>query len=154
MSYINESKSFKRTLLKRLIDKGETNKTIADILDFSESWVKQLRRRCETKGASVFIIQKPGGSVCRLSAAQLDTLYSTLSKGAELYGLEGVFWDRKRVKYVIEQEFGVVYDVEHISDILKKINYTFQVPRKRDYRQSPEKVAIWEKETLPAIKKS
>ena len=42
MSYINESKSFKRTLLKRLIDKGENNKTIADILEFSESWVKQL----------------------------------------------------------------------------------------------------------------
>ena len=154
MSYINESKSFKRTLLKRLIDKGENNKTIADILEFSESWVKQLRHRNETEGASAFLLQKPGGSVCRLSATQLDTLSSTLAKGAELYGLEGAFWDRKRVKYVIEQEFGVVYDVEHISDILKRINYTLQVPRKRDYRQSPEKVAIWENETLPAIKKS
>ena len=154
MSYINELKSFKRSVLKRLIDTGESDTTIADILEFSVSWVKQLRRLYAIEGAAALIPQKPGGSVCRLSVTQLDTLSSTLGKGAEFYGLEGAFWDRKRVKYVIEQEFGVVYDVEHISDILKRINYTLQVPRKRDYRQSPEKVAIWENETLPEIKKS
>jgi putative transposase len=76
-----------------------------------------------------------------------------LDKGAELYGLEGSFWDRKRVKYVIEQEFGVVYDIEHISDILAKINYTLQRPVKKDYRQSAEKVKQWTEQTLPEIKK-
>ena len=154
MRYTNQTKSFKRDVLLRLIDKGESDKEIALVLDFSESWVKQLRCRYLSGGKEALKLRKPGGSVCRLSDADLASLSATLAKGSESYGLEGSFWDRKRVKYVIEQEFGVAYDIEHISDILKKINYTLQVPRKRDYRQDPEKVAVWVSETLPAIKKT
>jgi transposase len=153
MEYINAFKSYRRSLLKKLIDAGETTARIAELTEYSESWVKTLRSKYEKEQFNVLELHKPGGSVCRLSAENFEQLRQTLDKGAELYGLEGAFWDRKRVKYVIEQEFGIVYDLEHISDILAKLNYTLQRPIKKDYRQSAEKVQQWTEKTLPEIKK-
>jgi transposase len=146
-------KSYKRNLVIQLIEKGSDNLLIAELTEFSESWVRQLRRVYKKNGAAGLILEKPGGSKCRLSDANLEHLRTVLGKGAPEYGLEGEFWDRKRVKYVIEQEFGVIYDEEHISVILAKINYTLQKPRKKDFRQNDEKVIEWQQETLPEIKK-
>lgn len=63
------------------------------------------------------MLQKPGGTVCRLTPSNFEELRAILDKGAVAYGLEGEFWDRKRVKYVIKQAFNIDYDVEHISAI-------------------------------------
>ena len=154
MNYINSSKSYRRNLVVKLIEQGKSDSEIAYLSEYSESWIRQLRTKYEKGEESITILHKPGGSVCRLSASNLEQLQQILEKGAEAYGLEGAFWDRKRIKYVIEQEFSVIYDIEHISDIAAKINFTLQKPVKKDLRQSAEKVKTWTETTLPEIKKS
>jgi transposase len=154
MIYVNLNKEYRRQLVKKLFEQGKSDKEIAYLSDYSESWVRQLRLKYEESEASITTLHKPGGSVCRLSTSNFDQLRQILEKGAEAYGLEGAFWDRKRIKYVIEQEFSVFYDIEHISDIVTKINFTLQKPVKKDFRQSDEKVKIWTETTLPDIKKS
>ncbi len=154
MNYINSSKAYRRNLVVKLIEQGKSDSEIAYLSEYSESWIRQLRTKHEKGEESITILHKPGGSVCRLSASNLEQLQQILEKGAEAYGLEGAFWDRKRIKYVIEQEFSVIYDIEHISDIAAKINFTLQKPVKKDFRQSAEKVKTWTETTLPEIKKS
>jgi transposase len=153
MQHIHPLKEYKRQLIVRLIDNGETDESIAALAEYSVKWIRHLRLLYEKEGDKVLILQKPGGSVCRLDESDLSALRGILDKGSESYGLEGAFWDRKRVKYVIKQEFNVDYDIEHISDILAKINYTLQKPRKKDFRQNETKVAVWTEQTLPEIKK-
>jgi transposase len=153
MIYVNLNKEYRRELVRKLFEQGKSDKEIAYLSDYSESWVRQLRLKHEKIEESITILYKPGGSVCRLSTSNFDQLRQILEKGAEAYGLEGAFWDRKRIKYVIEQEFSVFYDIEHISDIVAKINFTLQKPVKKDFRQSDEKVKIWTETTLPDIKK-
>jgi transposase len=154
MLYVNSSKQYRRELVKKLFDQGKSDQEIAYLSDYSESWVRQLRAKHEKSETSITTLHKPGGSVCRLSPSNFELLRQILEKGAEEYGLEGAFWDRKRIKYVIEQEFSVFYDIEHISDIVTKINFTLQKPVKKDFRQCDEKVKIWTDTTLPDIKKS
>jgi transposase len=154
MIYVNLNKAYRRELVQKLFTQGKSDKEIAHLSDYSESWVRQLRLKHEKTEESITILYKPGGSVCRLSTSNFDQLRQILEKGAEAYGLEGAFWDRKRIKYVIEQEFSVFYDIEHISDIVAKINFTLQKPVKKDFRQSDEKVKTWTETTLPDIKKS
>jgi transposase len=36
--------------------------------------------------------------------------------------------------------------------ILKELGFTRQTPRRRDYRQHPQRVAQWQEETLPELK--
>ncbi len=154
MLYINLSKSFRRELVKKLFDLGKSDEEIVYLSAYSESWVRQLRVKYKEVEESIITLHKPGGSACRLSPANLETLREILKKGAEAYDLEGAYWDRKRVKYVIEKEFSVFYSVGHISDILSKIKFTLQRPVKKDFRQSAEKVETWIEITLPEIKKS
>jgi transposase len=153
MHHTHPFKEYKRDLVIRLFKKGERDETIADLTDFSVSWINQLRALYDTGGSESLRLRKPGGSVCRLNSSNFEALRNVLDKGAESYGFEGAFWDRKRVKYVIKQEFNIDYDVEHISAILSKLNYTLQKPRKKDFRQDDAKVALWTAETLPEIKK-
>jgi transposase len=153
MSYININKAYRRNLVKKLFDQDKTDSEIAHLSDYSESWVRQLRTKHEKGEESITILHKPGGSVCRLTPCDCEKLRAILTKGAESYGLEGAFWDRKRIKYVIENEFSVIYDLEHISDIVEKINFTLQKPAKKDFRQNIEKVQTWTEQTLPDIKK-
>jgi transposase len=153
MDHIHPLKEYKRNLVIRLLEQGNGDETIADLTDYSISWIRQLRTLYETKGSEALRLQKPGGSVCRLTPTNIEALRVILDKGAQAYGLEGAFWDRKRVKYVIKQEFNIEYDVEHISAILGRINYTLQKPRKKDFRQDEAKVAQWTTTILPDIKK-
>jgi transposase len=153
MQHLHPLKEYKRNLVIRLLEKGESNETIAELTELSVSWIRQLRTLHNRGDAEVLRLQKPGGSKCRLTPNNFETLRLLLDKGAIAYGLEGEFWDRKRVKHVIKQVFDIEYDEEHISVILAKINYTLQKPRKKDFRQDDEKVALWTTETLPDIKK-
>jgi transposase len=153
MQHIHPLKEFKRSLIIRLFEKGEENEQIAELTELSVGWINQLHRIFQEQGSSGLVLQKPGGSVCRLTPSNLESLRLILDKGAVEYGLEGAFWDRKRVKYVIKQAFNIDYDVEHISDILYRLNYTLQKPRKKDFRQDDAKVEIWTTQTLPEIKK-
>lgn len=153
MTYVNEIKSYRRNLVKKLFDQGKTYEEISHLTDYSESWIRQLHKAYKKDVTLVTQLTKPGGSRCRLSKEDIKKLRAVLDQGSESYGLEGSFWDRKRVKYVIEQEFGVIYDIEHISEILSKINYTLQKPEKKDFRQKAEAAKKWVEETLPEIKK-
>lgn len=63
-------------------------------------------------------------------------------------------WDRKRVRALVQKEFGVTYQIRPISDLLKDLGYTLQTPDQRSYRQDPEKVREWQEEKLPALKKA
>jgi transposase len=153
MKHIHPAKEFKRNLAIRLFKQGESTEKIADLTGYSISWVKQLYRTYQRLGSDGLVLQKPGGSVCRLTDDNFITLRSILDKGSIAYGLEGDFWDRKRVKYVIKETFNIEYDVKHISDILAKMGYTLQKPRKKDFRQDDAQVAKWTEDTLPEIKK-
>ena len=153
MSYVNLTKSYRRHLVAKLFEQGKSDAEIAYLSEYSERWIYQLRAKHERREESITLLHKPGGSVCRLSPENMVKLRQILERGAEVYGLEGAFWDRKRIKYVIEQEFSIVYDIEHISNITAKLNFTLQKPVKKDFRQNEEKVKIWTEETLPNIKK-
>ena len=100
------------------------------------------------------ISQKHLGAKSRLSAEQLAKLPEFLSKGSQYYDFSGDYWTHKRVKYVIEKEYGVIYEVKQVGRILVKIAWTSQKPQKKDTKQDLEKVEKWKTEGLSALKKS
>ncbi|NJR76013.1 MAG: winged helix-turn-helix domain-containing protein [Scytonema sp. CRU_2_7] len=97
--------------------------------------------------------QKRLGAKPRLSTEQLMELPEFLSKGSESYDFTGDYWTQKRVKYVIEKEYSIIYEVKQVGRILKKIGWTSQKPQKKDAKQDIAKVETWKTETLPALKK-
>lgn len=76
-----------------------------------------------------------------------------LEKGAESYGFTGAYWTHNRVKYVIETEYGIIYEQKQVGRILKKMGWSRQKPQKKEAKQDLTKVALWKSEGLPALKK-
>jgi transposase len=89
-----------------------------------------------------------------LNSSDELALQEILSIGALSKGYESDYWDRKRIKEVIKQEFDVDYHISHISKVLQRLNFTLQKPKRSDYRQDPVQQDKWINEGLPALKKS
>lgn len=88
-----------------------------------------------------------------LSGEDLSKLELYLKQGSEWYEFTGDYWTHKRVKYVIEKEFGIIYEQKQVGRILKKIGWSRQKPQKKESKQDLEKVAIWKREGLISLKK-
>ena len=115
---------------------------------------QSVSKICKKASLGLPISQKRLGAKSRLSKEQLIKLPEFLSKGSESYEFTGDYWTHKRVKYVIEKEYGVIYEVKQVGRILEKIAWTSQKPQKKDGKQDLAKVEKWKTESLSALKKS
>ena len=143
-------------LRKRAIElreEGKTQQEISSALGVSQAAVSGWIKSYKKEGALSFDYSKVGGSVRRISEKDQKALVRLLEEGAVSSGYDGEIWTRPRVKNLIEREFGIVYGLTAIGDLLRDLGFTVQKPDKRSYKQDPEKVRKWKEEELPALKK-
>ena len=94
----------------------------------------------------------PGASA-KLTTAQRERLGALLDQGAVAHGFEGERWTRKRVVRLIEDTFGVTYEVSSVGRLLRDMGFSRQMPVRKDHRQKDDEVAKWNTPRLPEIKK-
>lgn len=129
--------------------KGFKQTQIADLLSITQARVSQILQHASDQ------LPKWGGHrVCKLSSHQKELLTAYLDRGASDFGFEGDFWDSKRVKQLILEQFGVNYHPDYMPAFLRSIGYSQQKPQVIDNRQDLQKIETYLQETLPALKKS
>lgn len=128
---------------------GMKQSKIAELLSIKQPRVSQILQQ------SVDVLPQWGGhKPSKLTPDQKESLLIYLEKGASHFGFEGDFWDSKRVKQLILEQFSVEYHIDYMPDLLKDLGYSQQVPQVKDYRQDPQKIETFLQETLPTLKKS
>jgi len=144
-------------LKKRAIalrSKGMTQSAIGDVLGVRQStvsnWLIQYKKRGESYLEPARLGGHKSGFLKQEEQEELAKLLTT--KTAEDYGFEGGFWTYKRIAALIVQEFGVSYKTRSIGDLLKRMNFSWQIPKKKSYHQKEEEVKIWKEARLPALK--
>ena len=140
----------RNNILINLLTLKICQKQIGQIVGLPQQSVSKI---CKKSSMGLPISQKHLGVKSRLSTEQLIKLPDLLSKGSEYYEFSGDYWTYKRVKYVIEKEFSVIYEVKQVGRILKKIAWTWQKPQKKDAKQDLGKVEKWKTESLSVLKK-
>jgi transposase len=93
------------------------------------------------------------GATPKLTQDVLACLPDLLSEGATEYGFRGDLWTCERVAQVIAWELGVSYHKDHVSRLLKTLDWTPQKPAKQDSRRNEVTIAHWRAEVWPALKK-
>jgi len=88
-----------------------------------------------------------------LSPAQKQLIPELLAHGAEAYGFRGEVWTCRRVKQVIESEFGVSYHRSHVARLLKELHWTPQQPIERASQRNEAEIAHWRTFTWLEIRK-
>ena len=127
--------------------------TIAEALGVTEGAVSQWLKRAREGGVAALYSRPVPGPDKRLTDEERAQLPALLEKGAEHFGFRGYVWTRQRVADLIEQEFDVSYSPRHVGRILAEIGWTRQKPVQRASQRDEERIAQWQAEAWPKLKK-
>lgn len=134
-----------------LKQQGWRQRLIASALGASEVSVSRWLARGRLGGRAALRARPAPGRPPKLSAQQQNLIPEFLWHGAEAYGFRGEVWTCARIAKVIEEEFGVVYHKDHVSRLLKELQWTPQVPIKRAIQRDEKAIARWRVEVWPEL---
>jgi transposase len=137
----------------KLRQAGWKQKDIAAALDVSPMAVSYWIRKMETEGIKSLRAHPHTGRPAALSCEQKELIPDFLSHGPEAYGFRGDIWTCRRVKKVIEWEFGVSYHRSHIARLLKVLRWTPQQPIERAAQRDEAEIDRWRTQTWFEIQK-
>ena len=126
---------------------------IAEFFGVSKGAVSQWLSAARQHGPEGLSARPLPGAVPKLSEDQKQLLPEFLRHGAEAYGFRGDVWTCRRVAAVIEQEYGVRYHKDHVSRILKDLDWTPQKPVRRALQRDEARIERWRTEVWPELKK-
>jgi transposase len=96
--------------------------------------------------------ERPGGEA-RLTDGQHQQLIALVEAGPMAAGYQSGLWTGPMIGEMIRRRFGVSYHNHHIPRLLHKLGFSVPRPRKRLATADADRLAVWLKETFPAIKK-
>ncbi len=135
----------------QLKHQGWRQHDIAAALDASEVAVSRWLARARQGGLAALRAQSASGPAPKLSLQQRCLIPEFLWHGAEAYGFHGEVWTCTRIARVIEEEFGVRYHKDHVSRLLKELNWTPQVPIRRAIQRDEQAIRRWREEVWPEL---
>jgi transposase len=138
----------------RLYQEGKKQPAIAASLLLAQSSVSRIIHQHRAHPQAVLQTKPAVGAKKRLSEQQLAQVKSWAGQPPSRFGFEGEYWTRGRFRLLIQEQWGIVYQVRQIGNMLKSLKVTLQKPTVKDYRQQAQQVEEWKEITLPAIKKS
>jgi len=123
------SKAQIRLLAALLRKEGMTLEEISKKVKYPLTTVGDWLRRIYFKGISRrYSIRQPGRPK-RLTHEQEIELDSFLSQSPQKAGLPFVLWTTKLVRTFIEQQYGVVYKIRQVRNLLNRLGFSCQKPR-------------------------
>jgi transposase len=120
---------------------------IAVALKVSKGTVSQWFHKVRVQGERSLQLVSPPGRPPELVENQKRMIPELLSHGAEAYGFRGDVWACRRVKRVIEWEFGVSYHRSHVARLLKELRWTPQQPIERAAQRDEAEIHRWRTRT-------
>ena len=137
----------------KLLEKGETYRSVATVVNASLSsvvrWAQAFRR-----GGSKGLDPRPTpGRPCRLSRQQRRGLEALLLQGARAAGYSTELWTLRRIAKLIENEFAVVYTPSAVWRLLvEDLKWSTQKPERRATQRDEAAIEQWKKRAWPQIK--
>jgi transposase len=146
-------KEKRRCHAQELAEQGWKQRDIAVALDVSKGAVSQWLKISKQEGRAGLLARAHTGRSPELADEQKLLIPDYLSHGAESYGFQGEVWTCRRVRKMIEIEFGVSYHKSHVARLLKELNWTPQQPVERATQRNEEAIADWRKQVWSDMKK-
>jgi transposase len=95
--------------------------------------------------------RKPAGRPAKLTPSQKQRLCDLIAAGPEAAGYATGCWHSALLQALIWREFGVMYNVHYVSELLRNLGFSYQKARFVSDHLNEEKREEWLKVTWPAI---
>ena len=138
----------------RLLKAGKLSRTtIAQRLGVSRMAVCQWAKQLAQGGVRALRRRPAPGRPARLTRVDQKALLHKLKRRALAAGFPTDRWTMRRVRQLIEREFGVRYHVHYINRLLAKLGWSVQQPLPRAAERDEELIRAWLAKDWPRIKK-
>jgi transposase len=81
---------------------------------------------------------------------QLETY---LLDGAQAAGFSTDLWTCPRIRLLIKNKFGILYHVDHLCRLLRRMGWSPQKPESRAIERDEDRIRTWKRIQWPRIKK-
>ena len=132
---------------------GRTSGEISGILNAPLSRVSEWLKSYEEHGYEGLLEGYRPGRPARLSPEEKIALGDMLDSGPIAYGFSSGVWTSPMIGRVIEEEFDVIYHPGHVRNLLHRLGFSVQRPKRRLAMADPEKQDRWHRRTYPNLKK-
>ena len=147
-------REWRRQRALELHEAGWTQALIAQALGVTEAAVSQWLKTAREGGREALKPKSRKGQGAWLSVEQLKKLPAVLDRGPESFGFSGELWTCPRIAKIIEREFGVRYDPDHVRRLMHRLHWTCQTPLLRASQRDEVRVVDWLTRVWPAMLKS
>jgi len=145
-----------RKSIIRLHQQGKKPAEMAVILDVSKRHAESTIKKYKELGFSGISLKTRGrksGDKRSLTPEQEKEIRKTIvDKHPEQLKLKSCMWTRKNIAELIKRKYGIAMPLSTLGYYLERWGFSVQRPSKRAYKQNPEQIGQWLKETYPAIK--
>ena len=155
MASKNSDEAVKRRIRAgRLLMAGKPPPEVARIVGAPRQTVYRWQDVLKVGGIDGLREMNKGGRPPLLGAAELSRLYVALLEGPEANGFTTPLWTLKRVRLLIEREFGVRYSEVHVWRLLGQLGLSNQKPERRALERDEAAIEHWRKRVWPTLKKT
>jgi transposase len=149
----NDLKTWTRARAVLRYVEGTSAADIAAELDSDRSTVSRWVAAYARHGIPALTPTKPPGAAPRLPRDQFLEVGCLVEDGPERAGFSSGVWTARMIGELIKQRFGVVYHWKYVPELLHKLGFSVQRPRKQLSRADHAAQEYWLRERLPRLKK-
>src|SRR3989338_4345508 len=117
---------------------GKTLEDIVSSLQKPKTTIHDWLQRLESKGIGHLYDIKQPGKPAQLTKTQEKELENMLDQSPEKQGIPHTMWTTKLVQYIILKRFNIKFNVRHVRNIVKKINFSLQIPRPENIKANKQ----------------
>jgi transposase len=150
----NDLRTWKRARAVLAYIEGRLNTDIGPELQVDPSTVSRWVAAYALQGIPALSPGKSSGAPPKLSDEQLQELGQLVEDGPVAAGFDSGIWTARLVGELIRRRFGVEYNWKYVPELLHKLGFSVQRPRKRLSRADLQAQEFWLRKTFPALKKS
>jgi transposase len=136
---------------------GFSEGDVADLLGVARETVSRWWSAYQSAGLDALPHERSGrpvGSGRTLSDSQAAHLQQILdNRTPEEVGVPAPLWNRRAVRDLIRQQYGILMPVRTVGAYLRRWGYTLKTPQRHSQNQDPEEVRQWLEETYPTIQR-
>jgi transposase len=149
----NDLKTWTRARAVLRYIEGTSAAEIAAELDSDRSTVSRWVAGYAQRGIPALTPTKPPGLAPKLAEEQLLEVGRLVEAGPEAAGFTSGVWTARMIGALIEERFGVTYHWKYVPELLHKLGFSVQRPRKQLSRADHAAQEYWLRNTLPRLKK-
>jgi transposase len=146
-----DAKMVRRISALLSISKGEKTGDIAATLGIAPSSVYEWLKRLMSEGIAGLKPNWKGGRPAKLTPNQRQRLVEMIDVGPQAAGFHSACWNSAMIQALIQREFGRLYNVHYVSELLHNLGFSFQKARFISGHLDEERRRVWLAQTWPQI---